>query len=240
MDILRNIEKKLLIILSDKDKIDISKINNLKGDIRVYVEDIDKKREIITGKKNKYIELYHSKRLNNEEKYEKYLIEKENLMSNLIKHKNKSALHDYLNQKLEYNANIPDIYTYENISLHEERPTRDPTKINANPVKLPSKPKQKEVKEEKPDKECPEGKEINPVTKRCVKICDKDKIRNQLTGKCEKIKTKKTDKVDKVDKVDKECPEGKEINPITKRCIKICDKDKTRNPKTGKCEKIKK
>ena len=66
MDILRNIEKKLLIILSDKDKIDISKINNLKGDIRVYVEDIDKKREIITGKKNKYIELYHSKRLNNE------------------------------------------------------------------------------------------------------------------------------------------------------------------------------
>jgi len=43
MDILRNIEKKLLIILSDKDKIDISKINNLKGDIRVYVEDIDRK-----------------------------------------------------------------------------------------------------------------------------------------------------------------------------------------------------
>jgi hypothetical protein len=180
-------------------------------------------------------------------------------MSNLIKHKNKSALHDYLNQKLEYNVNIPDIYTYENISLHEERPTRDPTKINANPVKLPSKPKQKEVKEEKPDKECPEGKEINPVTKRCVKICDKDKIRNPKTGKCEKpekpekpekhekpekpikpIKPEKPKKSEKPEKSEKECPEGKEINPVTKRCVKICDKDKVRNPKTGKCEKIKK
>ena len=188
MDILRNIEKKLLIILSSKDKIDISKINNLKEDIRVYLQDLDKKKEIITNKKNKYIELYHIKRLNNEEKYEKYLIEKVNLMSNLIKYKNKSALHDYLNQKLEYNANIPDIYTYENISLQEERPIHDPTKINVNPVKLPSKPKGKDKKEEKPDKECPEGKEINPVTKRCVKICDKDKIRNPKTGKCEKNK----------------------------------------------------
>ena len=44
MDILRNIEKKLLTILSDKDKLDVSKINILKGDIRLYVDNINKKK----------------------------------------------------------------------------------------------------------------------------------------------------------------------------------------------------
>ena len=69
MDILRNIEKKLLTILSDKDKLDVSKINILKGDIRLYVDNINKKKQIIYDKNNKYIELYHNKRLDNDEQY---------------------------------------------------------------------------------------------------------------------------------------------------------------------------
>ena len=28
-------------------------------------------------------------------------------------------------------------------------------------------------------RDCPEGKEINPVTGRCVKICEKGKVRDQ-------------------------------------------------------------
>ena len=50
---------------------------------------------------------------------------------------------------------------------------------------------------------CDKGKEINPKTGRCVKICKENQKRNQETGKCEK----------------NGCPEGKVINPKTGRCI---------------------
>ena len=35
-------------------------------------------------------------------------------------------------------------------------------------------------------RDCPEGKEINPLSGRCVKICEKGKVRDQKTGKCVK------------------------------------------------------
>ena len=77
-------------------------------------------------------------------------------------------------------------------------------------------------------KECPDGKEINPVTGRCVKKCEKGKVRDQKTGKCvTDIKAKN----------EKECPDGKEINPVTGRCVKKCEKGKVRDQKTGKCVK---
>jgi hypothetical protein len=81
---------------------------------------------------------------------------------------------------------------------------------------------------------CPEGKVLNPLTGRCIKI-------------------KKTDKKDdkKTDKKKKECPEGKVLNPLTGRCIKIKKTDKDSNKKkecpegkvlnhlTGRCIKKK-
>jgi hypothetical protein len=84
-----------------------------------------------------------------------------------------------------------------------------------------SKSPPKLAKAGKAKKECPVGKELNQLTKRCIKICEKDKIRDPITRKCKK-----------------ECPVGKELNPLTKRCIKICEKDKIRDPVTGKCKKI--
>ena len=36
-------------------------------------------------------------------------------------------------------------------------------------------------------KSCPDGKEINPITGRCVNICKVGTIRNATTGKCDKI-----------------------------------------------------
>jgi hypothetical protein len=247
MDILRNIEKKLLIILSDKDKIDISKINSLKEDIRLYNEDLDKKIQVLNDKKDKYINEYHNKRLINEERYEKYVATKENLMAELIKNKNKLALNNYLNEQFEYPYVVPDIYTYEHISLRE-RVVRDPIAKPPEPSVKPAKPTKPSkpskpakpaakpaakptVNEVKVVKECPEGKEINPLTKRCVKICDKDKIRNPTTGKCEKIKA---------ENIEKECPEGKEINPKTGRCVNKCKEGEVRDAATGKCVKIKK
>lgn len=62
-------------------------------------------------------------------------------------------------------------------------------------------------------KACPEGKEINPKTGRCVKKCASNQERNKDTGKCEK-----------------KCPEGKEINPKTGRCVKIVAQNKIVKP----------
>lgn len=52
---------------------------------------------------------------------------------------------------------------------------------------------------------CEPGKEVNPKTGRCVKICNEDEIRIDETGKCKKYK----------------CPEGKKLNPLTGRCVKV-------------------
>ncbi len=56
----------------------------------------------------------------------------------------------------------------------------------------------------KNDKKCPDGKVINPLTNRCIKI----KTINKLPEKT-------------LSKPDKKCPDGKVINPLTNRCIKI-------------------
>jgi hypothetical protein len=37
------------------------------------------------------------------------------------------------------------------------------------------------------NKDCPEGKVVNPITGRCVNICKVGTIRNKATGKCDKI-----------------------------------------------------
>jgi len=70
------------------------------------------------------------------------------------------------------------------------------------------------------NKECPEGKILNPKTKRCIltknlnkedKKCPEGKILNPKTKRC--ILTKN------LNKVDKKCPEGKKLNPKTNRCV---------------------
>jgi hypothetical protein len=87
--------------------------------------------------------------------------------------------------------------------------------------------------------DCPEGKIRNPITGRCIK--DKTKIENNI-------------------KKSLDCPEGKIRNPITGRCIKDktkitktenkpknntikksldCPEGKIRNPNTGRCIKDK-
>jgi hypothetical protein len=99
-------------------------------------------------------------------------------------------------------------------------------------------------------KSCPEGKELNPKTGRCVKS-KTQKVRKIKTPKqtvepkiepkvesvicpegCVKIETVKDAKIDIKDvkkekkdakkdvKKEKRCPEGKELNPKTGRCVK--------------------
>jgi hypothetical protein len=91
---------------------------------------------------------------------------------------------------------------------------------------------------DKGEKECPEGKVLNPLTNRCISIKSINKLaKNTLS------------------KIDKKCPEGKVLNPKTGRCIKKenflkanmppgvkpepkkCPEGKVLNPKTGRCIK---
>jgi serine/threonine protein kinase len=83
-------------------------------------------------------------------------------------------------------------------------------------------------------KKCPQGKTINPLTKRCVKKCEPGQIRNELF-KC--VSPKKENQP----RVEKQCPEGKTNNPLTNRCVKKCEPGQIRNeqfkcvsPKTKK------
>jgi serine/threonine protein kinase len=69
---------------------------------------------------------------------------------------------------------------------------------------------------------CPPGKERNPFTRRCVKVCAAGQTR--VNGRCKKTILTKT------------CPPGKEINPDTGRCIKVCPAGQTRV--NGRCKKV--
>ena len=75
---------------------------------------------------------------------------------------------------------------------------------------------------------CPEGKERNPATGRCVKACPEGKKRN-AEFKCVKDKTV----------VESHCPAGKERNPKTRRCVNKCKSGYERNAEF-KCAKTRK
>jgi serine/threonine protein kinase len=64
---------------------------------------------------------------------------------------------------------------------------------------------------------CPEGKEPNPSTNRCVKRCKEGKHRNEKF-RCVKDKSVKKYNATKTAKM---CPEGKVLNPKTNRCNKV-------------------
>ena len=114
----------------------------------------------------------------------------------------------------------------ESISSHiEKSKPKQNIVIKKEPVEIKKEPV--EIEKEllgMPVKVCPEGKEINPKTGRCVKS------KTQKIKKIEKIKSPKQKVLEPEIKMRKECPEGKELNAKTGRCIKI---------KTQKVKKIK-
>lgn len=76
---------------------------------------------------------------------------------------------------------------------------------------------------------CPEGKERNPKTGRCVNLCKEGYYRNE-DFKCIKQKVEKPKAVKS-----EECPENKEKNPKTGRCVKKCKEGLSRD-KDFKCK----
>ena len=93
----------------------------------------------------------------------------------------------------------------------------------------------KELKKLMTSPSCPDGKEINPNTGRCVFNCKNGYVRDKKFNCTRKKKT------------NSECPEGKVLNPKTNRCIKTpvtekkreCPQGKVLNTKTNRCIKIK-
>jgi serine/threonine protein kinase len=93
---------------------------------------------------------------------------------------------------------------------------------------------------------CSEEKEINPITKRCVKKCvpgfernarfkcvKTKKVKSKTTSlkSKSKSKTKSIENASTMVKSMKRCPEGKEFKPTTKRCVKKCAPSFKRNAK---------
>jgi serine/threonine protein kinase len=76
-------------------------------------------------------------------------------------------------------------------------------------------------------RQCPDGKEFNPLTKRCIKTC-KHGYSRTAEFKCAKNKTRKASV--------KICPPGKQRNPITNRCVKDCKSGYLRD-KMFKCKR---
>ena len=78
---------------------------------------------------------------------------------------------------------------------------------------------------------CPENKELNPRTNRCVKKCKQGYLRNEQF-KCYSVarKTQQNNKNNNMkSKTIKLCPENKELNPRTNRCVKKCKQGYLRN-----------
>lgn len=73
---------------------------------------------------------------------------------------------------------------------------------------------------------CPDGKEFNPISKRCVKKC------NDGYKRSERFRCVKDEQLADLSP----CPVGKERNPLTRRCIKQCKSGFLRD-KTFKCRK---
>jgi len=122
-----------------------------------------------------------------------------------------------------------------------------PEKNEPIKVRLPKRIKiDKQLVEIDPP-ECPEGKELNPKTKRCVKICKKGFARNdsfkcvkQVTDSSvlrfyEKIKVKQSEK-EKKQAIKEEMKQLKLKEKQLQR--KRCPNGTRKNPKTGNCEKI--
>lgn len=77
---------------------------------------------------------------------------------------------------------------------------------------------------------CKEGKEFNPITKRCVKKC-KDGYERNEKFKCYSISKKTKKNQSKKPKSVKICSSDQDLNPRTNRCVKKCQNGYLRNEK---------
>jgi len=99
---------------------------------------------------------------------------------------------------------------------------------------LPSKKDIKNIKQNPdlldPVPICSPDKELNPITRRCVKKCKPGESRNE-NFHCRKNKTMKIPKVKPIKEKKTSCPSNKDLNPNTGRCVNKCKSGESRNEK---------
>jgi hypothetical protein len=201
MDILKDIEKNILNINMYDKTVETGKLNLIKKQISDYFKYKSDENNIITQKMMKYEEEFKRPRELNNYEYELFLGKKEELYNIYRETKSLSSLYDYLNYKYENNKSIPEIYTYEHISLNER----------ARGTNVVAKPANKNIdRKEWIQDGCPDGKVRNPITKRCVNDPSIKKVKNEepKEPKVPKVPPKEP-KVPKVPKVPKEPKEPK-------------------------------
>jgi len=89
------------------------------------------------------------------------------------------------------------------------------------------------------DGACPPGKERNPKTKRCVKVCAKG-YKRDANFKCTYSASAHgamAPRLAPVPEAKKVCEAGKELNPVSGRCVKVCPNGTMRNTRF-KCVKV--
>jgi len=96
--------------------------------------------------------------------------------------------------------------------------------IGVSDIRIP--PRELGVYMVSPIRQCPDDKEYNPFTKRCVKKCKAGDERDAATFKCKKTKQQRPAKRSVTVK---QCPAGKERNPKTGRCVKECKAGQVRD-----------
>lgn len=159
-----------------------------------------------------------------------------------------SKMYDFNPSTRELNLeNILD--EYENILLQTgiltrlNKTFRDHNIINQSPVpeSIKKAPSQKttitdknatynvvELAQMVHDKKCPQEKELNPKTNRCVKKCSSGYQRNS-EFKCVKTKSNIPKLKSSKSFTRKVCPHNKEVNPKTNRCVNKCQSGYARN-----------
>lgn len=153
MNILRTIEKSIITHIDDGNKPKLDITNKM---IQTFFTDKRALEDIDQQKYNKYIALYENERIKNNIEYDLYLNNRAELLNAFKKSNVKSDLINLLKFQRPPMKQVPDIYSY---SIMNIKDNREPAVKPA--VKPPVKPP-------KAEKECPEGKILNPKTGRCI------------------------------------------------------------------------
>ena len=208
---IRNISDLLFNHIEDKHTYPITKV---KLAIKKYESQLTDKLNIDNAMKIEFDNTYKNPRTLQDEAYRIFLEERENILKEWKHNRSKDSLNKLMALRFDF-QDIPDIYTTSIINLNPVRTKRpasiEPTHLNDD---IPQQINKKL-------KECPPGKVLNPVTKRCVSADSKT---------LKKIPSKLDDKTEPINAKYQECPPGKVLNPVTKRCVSADSKTLKKNP----------
>ena len=157
MNTIRNIGLSLVGHIESSNKIPIDKI---KKTLDEYNKERQESDEFVEKQKNIYISLYENPRIQNDIEYNAYIQRKQELYDSWKPTKSKSHLVAFLKLPFPKYEIVPEVYTYTMIN-----PNKLETKNNINKPEQNHDNIKKVVKKEK---ECPEGKILNPKTGRCI------------------------------------------------------------------------